>query len=1026
MKKLLSFVMSAVLLLGAAAPALADGTAASTVAEAIALEALAALPQTMTNTTVIDIGGADAVAYNAEKYGYTEVSMESATDGSWNGDYWYPASWGKGSIAVVPKSASEPKEWAVPVTVDAAGKYIIAVSILNWDKTLANPDKSARIIDVTVDGKTYRIAESAAIAQGESAYFAVNADLAEGLNEVIFTTRTANSAQCYLQDLYFCEKGPDIVTPSALTALPADMASAARIAVTDASVIEYNETKYGRVEDTDYMFSAYVWAGEPILTTANTWAVPVTIENDGVYKLAFSIRNMYSKSPRMVNVRVGNTIYHIEEDPAVGAGVTLYYTADVELTAGTHEISFMRCGSDAYLKDLYIADGADGGDTPSAPVTPQAPQAPENVTPLDVQSSLPAAFAGGTKIDLSDEAILQHNIDKYGYVEAERATSEGGQFWRPTWMPAWMNDAIAMMPESKDTPVYWSVPVNVDAAGTYEIAVSIVNWSQNSTASPDEKARSLVMQIGEEAYFLAESASLDKAVAAYFTVKANLAAGENEILFYTCTQNGLQAYLLDLYVADGSGNAGGDGGNSGSAVIATDPIPDNVTELTASGKLPDSLAKAGVIDIGGPAVIEYNEQKFGYKVAEDPGNPDFSKTDYWIPNWAPDVIAVIPTSSITAKKWVMPIEVKTAGTYEFAVSIFNHSKHQGNADDEKAKPRQIDVTVGGTTYRLSESGMLTQNTEAFFTFTATLAAGTNEIVFSTCSANGLQAYLLDLYTTAVKKDEVDDGINRPDPLTALTFEFAGCETIDLGSQDIIDYNVNKYGYRPAEDPSNPDFTRTDYWIPVWASDVIAMIPKSAKEPVVWSVPIEIEDSGTYGFAVSIYNWNRTAVTPTDIARKIEVTIDGATYRLEESADIERGVPVYFVMYADLTPGSYEIDISTCTQNSQQCYLLDLAYTMMGTDDPYDPAIESTWPDTDEDPDETDAPETDAPETDAPETDAPETDVPETDAPDTDAPETGDTDAPKDGGSTTVIVIVAVAAVAVIAAVIAVVLKKKKK
>ena len=87
----------------------------------------------------------------------------------------------------------------MPVKVDTAGEYTIAFSILNTTRTLRNPDKTPRVIEMVVGTKVFRMEESAAYDAGMPIYFTATVNLAAGENEILLNH--CGSA-AYLLDLY--------------------------------------------------------------------------------------------------------------------------------------------------------------------------------------------------------------------------------------------------------------------------------------------------------------------------------------------------------------------------------------------------------------------------------------------------------------------------------------------------------------------------------------------------------------------------------------------------------------------------------------------------------------------------------------------------------------------------------------------------------------------------------------------------------------------------------------------------------
>lgn len=241
-------------------------------------------------------------------------------------------------------------------------------------------------------------------------------------------------------------------------------------------------------------------------------------------------------------------------------------------------------------------------------------------------------------------------------------------------------------------------------------------------------------------------------------------------------------------------------------------------------------------------------------------------------------------------------------------------------------------------------------------------------------------------------------------LPEMTETMAGGDIVTIDPRDFTGNNPNLV--------EGTDYTMLYTGKGGWG-DVLCLIPKSKDQPVTYNVKFTVEDPGKYEFSVGIWTSpDAKAGTP----RKIDVFLDGGEkYRITETDAVAvNHVANFYGITATLAAGEHTFSFQTCTQNGLQCYINTLSYSMVESTDTYDPAIESTWGDTN------------IPEGEPVYVVTKPVIVQVTEETGTDAPDTGDTTAPDNRPNVTVIAIVIAAVVAVIAAAAVILAKKKKK
>ncbi len=637
-------------------------------------------------------------------------------------------------------------------------------------------------------------------------------------------------------------------------------------------------------------------------------------------------------------------------------------------------------------------------------------------------------------------------------------------------LPTWGN-VLALVPQTeggKVIPQPFDVKFTIKEKDTYHFAFYIYETADAKAGTP--RKIDLCLD-GGDTYRIVEEAVKPGSYLLYDGLSAELAPGEHTITFTTCTPNGFQACVSDILIAGQSVTPPADTANVTEEEKIDTTVKgehktskgDIVKSLVGTASMPSVFTYATKLDL----TAEMTAQKGSAK------NKDLvegTAGDYYIDTAFQNAACVISRregNKTTAwPEFAIEFEVDEAGTYHFCIGAYvrgDDAWAEGKTWQHASSVRIDD----GEVFSVNEDDLtnLGKNTVNYYLgLSAELSAGKHTLYLIADKHIGLNAYFKTLHyyregaePTAPTTPDTPDTPSTPAvdpnagkmPEGALTYlpempeSMAGGDIVTLDPRDFADDNPNLV--------KGTDYNMLYMSEGGWG-DVLCLIPKSAQQPVTYNIKFTVEDAGKYEFSVGIWTSpDAKAGTP----RKIDVFLDGGEkHRITETAEVAvNNVANFYGITETLAAGEHTFSFQTCTQNGLQCYLNTLTYSITESNDPYDPAIEATWGDTnipvetepvetdpvEDEPIETDPVETDPVETDPIESDPIESDPAETDAPGTSAPENDETSAPdtpsapqtptqtpEEGSAPWGIIAAVVGVIAVVLVGVIAVLKKKKK
>lgn len=571
MKRFFSFVLSALLLLGAVIP----GFAAD---EPALLTYQKDVPEVFTKNGII-IDPRNHTGDNPDLKPGVHYNMPT---------------WGK-VLSLMPQGENGsviPQSFDVKFKIEEKDTYHFGFTIYETADAKAG---TPRKIDLCLDGgQTYRIVEKA-VQQGKYLFYdGLSAELTPGEHTITITTCTGNGFQAAFSEIYIAGTN---VTP------PADEANLAEEEKIDTTVKgEHKMTNGETVKSlvgTASMPSVFKYAdkldlsaemtaqkgsdknknlvegtsGDYYIDTAfqnaacviprrdgsafTAWpefAIEFTVPEDGTYHFCVGAyvrgddawSNANWKHASSVRIDDGE-VFSVNEDDLTNLGkntVNYFLGMSAELTAGTHTLYLIadrQIGLNAYFKSLhYYREGAE----PTAPETPDTPDTPEtpvtpSVTPNAAGSlvclpEMTETMAGGDLVTLD---VRDFASDNPSLVEGTDYTA--AYISKGNW-----GDVLCLIPKSKDQPVTWNIKFTVADAGKYEFSVGIWTSTDAKTSTPRKID---VFVDGGEKYRITESPTVAvNNIANFYGMTMTLTKGEHTFSFRTCTPNGLQCYLNSL------------------------------------------------------------------------------------------------------------------------------------------------------------------------------------------------------------------------------------------------------------------------------------------------------------------------------------------------------------------------------------------------------------------------------------------------------------------------------------------------